>query len=385
VLPCDSGYRNCVQEQIGILEGYFHSIKSLADGCGVSSGLTGGLDSRLLLIFITRHLDNFQFFTTWRATENKEYRIIKELAAAAGQKLEIIPVKEPLEMDDEEALRTLYECCLFYDGQVRTHHLWTEAINTKSYRGQLLQDKRLGFSGIGGEQYRNQERMVTSKRNFRTWLEYELVFKYCGDCFTNPRQKKRFIDYLENKIRILLGSPDGIHADRLMVKQYYNEIYNPSNRTLRMNIENQLAFFLCPYTEYQVSRSAYRIIPHLGAFMKFEADMIKSLSPSLARIPTHYGNDLMGGDPLTAKLMTYLQTAMPAQLSYRVYRRTKRPGLFYRRYEDRFSFVRDNTRQLNDLEMDIDFEKLRTNTFLSPLLVSIGYFLNTFKNRIRLG
>jgi hypothetical protein len=377
-------YTQCLSEQIEILNGYFRTIKGLADRVGVSSGLTGGLDSRLLMALILRHLENCQFFTTWQKTKSLDFLLTERVARAAGQRLTILPVTEPLEMSPEQAMATLRRSFFFFDGLVRTHHLWTEEINTRSYRERLLGDRRLGFSGVGGEQYRNQERMLHSKWGIRKWVEYDLVYKHSGDCFHSKKRKGEFLEFLEAKIRKRLGLRHDTHVDHFLVKRYFNEIYNPANRTVRMNIENQIAFFLCPYTEFRVSRQAYKAVPHLGAFLTFEADMIKTLSPRLAAIETHNGFPLTKGDPVAAILAAHGKELLPKGLFYRIYRSRKRPSSFYADYTGKFEFAAANAELIKALDLPVDINKIMSNAFLSPLVISLGYFLASLKGKLGL-
>jgi hypothetical protein len=379
---CTKAYHLCLDEQIGMLEDYLRSIKRFAAHWGVSSGLTGGLDSRLLMILTLRHLDNFQFFTTWLKVKTRDFLITEKVAKAAGQKLVILPVTDPLDMDPEQALETLQQSFLFFDGLVRTHHLWIQEINTRSYRERLLNDKRIGFNGVGGEQYRNQERMILPRWNFQKWLEYDLVYQNAGDCFHNTSSKREFFEYLGSKIRTDLGIHKISSIDHLAIKRYFNEIYNPANRTVRMNAENQIAFFLCPFTEYQVSREAYKIIPHLGAFQKFEADMINTLSPALASIETHNGFPLNKGDPWMTQLASLAGELIPKGIYNKIYRWRKARSSFYSCYTRKFGFTNDNTRLILALNLAVDINKLMPSAYLSPLIISMGYFLNALKKKI---
>lgn len=380
---CRDKYENCLQQQIRLLEDYFKAIKGFADHYGLSSGITGGFDSRLLLILAKKFLANFQFYSTWRKIKDKSFIAAKKVCSAASLELRTIPFDYPLEMDEEKASETLYQSFLFMDGQVRTHHLWTEEISTRAYRETLLGDKRIGINGVGGEQYRNSERMILPRWNFKNWLTYELVYRYSGNCFKNTKEKECFLEYLGSKIKSRLNHSNFKHINHLAVKRYLNEVYNPANRTVRTNAENQIAFCLSPYTDYHLSMNAYSIIPHLGVSQKFETDMIRRLDPGIASIETDYGYDLIKGELFYKKGITYFKEFIPFKLYYKLYELYKPGSHFYREYENKFPFVKENTKMLYDLNLPINLDKIKISDFLSPLIISVGYFLNKLKNKIQ--
>jgi hypothetical protein len=381
---CKDKYENCLLQQIEILEDYFKSIKNLADKYGLSSGITGGLDSRLLLILIKKFLTNFQFFSTWRKIKDKSFIAAEKVCRTASLELRTIHFTYPLEMDEEMAHETLYQSFLFMDGQIRTHHLWTEEISTRAYRETLFGDKRISINGVGGEQYRNSERMILPRWNFNNWLTYELVYRHSGNCFKKKREKEYFLEYLGNKIKSRVKNSNLKYINHLSVKRYFNEVYNPANRTVWTNAENQIAFCLSPYTDYHLSMNAYSIIPHLGLSQKFEIDMIRRLDPEIASIETDYGYDLIKGEPFHKRYITYFKEFTPFKLYYKLYELYKPGSSFYQDYEKKFPFVKTNTKRLYDLNLAINLEKIKSNHFLSPLIISMGYFINKLKDKIQL-
>jgi len=380
---CRKSYAECQDEQIDVLEKYFRSIKHFADDYGISSGITDGLDSRLLLILIIKHLDKFQFFSTRRKLKTHEFQVAEQLTQAIGHPLRSIPFTDQLDMDEAQAASTLERTFLFYDGHIRAHHLWTEEINTRSYREKLLGNKRICMSGIGGEQYRNQERMILPRRSFLQWIEADLQYRYSGDCFRTKQNKNDFFDYLGTKIKIRLNLSHQNRIDHLHVKRYLNEIYNPANRATRMNIENQIAFFLSPFTEYFLSQQAYRALPHLGAYIKFEADLISRLSPSLAAIETHYCKDLAKAESVNMILMTYAIEFLPKKILYRLHLKRRSSSHFYARYENRFPFIEDLTKGLADMDLPVEINKLKAQPHVSPLIIAMGYFFNRIGHKVK--
>lgn len=272
---CKKDYDGCLDDQVKKLGEYFDSIKKLADSEGTDSGITGGHDSRLIMAMALKHFSNVSFHTHWRNTKNVEFSSAQELCKRMGVDINLIPVSDPQDMDGGALENNLEQAFLFFDGLVRMHSFWTEEYNTRVYREKILGDNRLGLSGIGGEQYRNEERMSKPSTNLKSVIKYRILLNICGDCFKNRSGLENVIEKIENKIRkkLFLGNKKKItHLD---YKRYLSEVFVSARLGVRNNAENQLSFFLSPFTEYFVSEASYKIVNKLGPSLQFEEDMIK--------------------------------------------------------------------------------------------------------------
>lgn len=380
---CQGKFHHCVQQQIDLLDHYYVSIKELGEKYGVLSGITGGLDSRVLLILIRKYFSDFQFFSTWRKVKDRQSLNAGKVCEKAGLEMASIPFTPALEMDEEKAHKTLEQSMLFMDGQIRANHYWTEEINTRSYREVLLGEKGIYLNGVGGEQYRNEERMVLPRWNVKNWITYELIYRYSGNCFRSKFYQRQLVEYISGKIKKCLGGlSDFKYIDHLGVKRYLNEVYIPANRTLRTNAENQIAFCLSPFTDSNLSFRAYDIIPQLGLSQKFETAMIVKLDPLIASVKTDYGYNLIKGEPLYRRWMTLIKECTPFGLYYRLYRWRKSSSRFYQKYEARFPFVKENSKVLENLDLGLNLDIIKTSSLLSPLMISLGYFLGKFDGKI---
>ena len=376
-------YLDCLDFQIKTLDRYFLSLKKLAERCGTVIGLTGGFDSRLLMALTEKHFNKILYFSHWRKKKNKELEIAEELAKTVNKEVNIFKIKHPLDMAEEEALNCLKEAFLFYDGHIRAQAYWHEEYNTKYYEEKVFSEYKLGLHGIGGEQYRNCERMVKPYYNFGNWLRYDIVYRYSGKIFKNKKSENKFLKYIEKKIRNKLIFYDN-QVNLLTYKRYFNEIYNLSNRGLRTNIENQVVFFVSPFTEYSISHNAYKTTPFLGPSLQFEADMIKKINPELAKIPSNYGFSFYEGEPLRLKLLAYAKDLTPKRLFFKIYNKYygNVNDNFYYLYSSRFNFMNHFNELLRKFSFDIDIEKLKKMKFVAPLLISFCFFIEQFKEKL---
>jgi hypothetical protein len=73
---------------------------------------------------------------------------------------------------------------------------------------------------------------------------------------------------------------------------------------------------------------------------------------------------------------------LPKKAFYRIYRRGKTPSRFYFDYADKFSFISDNSALIVDLGLPVDIHKLKSNGLLSPLIISMGFFLSLLDSKI---
>jgi len=374
-------YNKCLKDQIDYLNGYFESIKPFANSFGLIIGITGGFDSRLLLILALRHNKNISCYTSWRKVKDKDITIAEEVCKKTSLKLIIEPAIHPLDMTQDEMLNTLNDAFLFCDGHIRSQSYWTEQYNTRNHREKININKNIGLNGIGGEQYRNNERMVMPKWNFKNWIKYELILKNSGKSFTTKKDLNLLIKYIRNKIEKKLKIQKK-YIDHLDVKRYYNEIFNLSNRSTRLNMENQISFYLAPFTEYNVALKAYRIIHQLGVSLKYESDMIKLLNPVLAEIDSRYGFNFLKGEPFWMKSQSFIKEMLPGSLYHYLAEKKKRDkNTFHIQYEKKFPFIKELTEEVIKLNLPLDINILK-HTPSGYLIASMGYFLKKLQFKI---
>ena len=163
--------------------------------------------------------------------------------------------------------------------------------------------------------------------------------------------------------------------DHFHIKRYYNEIYNPANRTVRTNYENQLGFFLSPFTDATLSFPAYNAIPFLGISKGYEKDIIRHLEPAMASVMTDYGFDLEKGEPRSSAWLTYYKEMLPKSVYNRFYFSRKKKTHFLEDFENKFSFAPELTNLVKDLQLPLRLERLSQNAFLAPLIPATGYFI----------
>ncbi|MBD3338147.1 MAG: hypothetical protein GF353_03500, partial [Candidatus Lokiarchaeota archaeon] len=285
-----NGFHASVSEQVELLRTHFSKLAGFIQEHGVDIGLSGGFDSRLLLALLNEIDAPVSVHTHWKKFITPEEKIAKLICQKKQLALKHYQITETADMSSNQLESNLEESCLFYDGHARVNFDWLPNYRTKWYRQTLLGDFTLGMNGIAGEQYRNYDNTLYDRQNFREWLK----FRHIGynNIFALDKDGLNYLtDYLSGKISHLLGINPEQKISKLHTKRYHAEIWVPSGPGIRNNAENQISYFMSPFTERYLLQRSYQIVPYLGIDGKFEAAMINSLDRELAGIPSSYGID----------------------------------------------------------------------------------------------
>jgi hypothetical protein len=378
-----TSFRQAIDEQLDVLSVHVKSLKNLADECGADLGLTGGYDSRLLLLLIREHFSRYSCHSHWGERPNTELECAEAVAAAAGCRHVVVPMTPTRRMTEEQLRQTMGDAMDFYDGLARKSCPWIEQLTTRSYRSAVLGANRLGLSGVGGEQYRNSDRLLRWRRPTDEWLKYRFLPGEGGDCFASSRDEVRFLERLAQKMALHLGSGRDKHMTRLDVRRFSSELYARSQIGARNNAENQISFFLSPYLEPSVAQIAYRDIPWLGAGYNFEAEMIRRLDPDIAAIPSDYGWDFLGPEPWRNQAAAYVKEFVPFSGPLLRARKPRTRGSSFDELRTRSHLVRECISSVSALRLPLRLDVLLADPLMAPVVIGLGYFLLRHREKIR--
>ncbi len=359
--------RHAISNANTLLSDYFKSLKELCNDFGAHIGLTGGFDSRLLLMHARKEFSKLVTNSFWRPN-SIEYANAKKLVALTGlnfysfenDRFTCPPLYEMLET-------SLY----FFDGQIRSQNNWDEEFNMPDYTAQISQGYFVGFHGCGGEQYRNSDRLIKQMR-VDEFIKYDLMFRQCGNAFKGKelfnavyenieRKIKRQIDLLNNKIGLI------------ELKRFQNELWNPANRCTRVNALNQQMFYFAPFSEYQLAQSAYAYIPFLGKSLAFQMEMMRLADPELSSAMTNYGFSVLEGEPLRLRIIPYCVNFIPRPLFYYFFR------LLRRNQAKKPDIIMFKSDFLNQSKSKISYDRLAGNKNLKSVLFSFDFLLSKFE------
>jgi len=351
------------------LSKYFNRIISLTEEFGAHIGLTGGFDSRLLLMHAKQNIHNLITNSFWRP-DSIEYKHAKSLATAANLNFfsfENSPFKLP---PMEEQIEQAY---LFFDGQIRSQNYWSEEFNNPNYSRKIAEKHWVGFHGCGGEQYRNADRLIGSI-SLNNFIKYEWMFKQGENVFLDKNWEELIHNNIERKIKRLVNIPkDRIGLAEL--KRIQNEILNNANRTTRLNAINQQQFYFAPFIEYSISHAAYNYIPFLGYSADFQIEMMRRIDHVLSEVPSNHGYNIIQGEPLKSRIKTLAYNLLPRNISNKIYLKIKKVNTtqVYSNY-----FDKSDNALTNSFRGIIDFDIIARNKNLGKNIDSFIYLLNSF-------
>ena len=369
--------------QAELLTGYFRSWSRLAGKGGPDIGLTGGYDSRLVLACARDRFDDLQVHSHHRPAGSEELRIARLIAEGEGLRFVSPQVIPPEDMDDAMLERVMESSFRFNDGNISLHCNWMEEYNTAEYRMKVLGDRRLGMSGIGGEQYRNHDRLYIKPWFFRQWLKYSWLRRVSGNVFLSKRDEDLILDRIRIKISEALGFSAGkVFIDLHDLKRIQNEVQIPAYRGARTDAENRLSWYLSPLADVHIASAAYSITRFLKDSKRFEGDLIRLISPALAAYPTDYGHDLLQGEPLSSRLLaSSFENLLPASVKWAL-RERARQGSRSVRATGRIMtspVLAGYIQRVKDAGLPVSVPALLARESTAHMVVALGFFLDKIK------
>jgi len=365
------------------LDTYFRSCSRLAGESGADTGLTGGYDSRLVLAYAGNNIHNLQVHSHFRPSGSEEWRIARKIAE--GEKIKFVSpeVTPPEEKNDEMLLRVLDSSFRFNDGIISLHCNWLEEYNTLEYRIRVLGNKRLGFSGIGGEQYRNHERLRYKPWLFSQWIRYSYLRRVSGKAFLKRSDEQEMLETLKTKIMDALGfSPDKRWITLTDLKRIQNEVMIPAYRGVRTDAENRHAWYLSPLADYHNAVPAYGIIKYLKDSKNFEAGLIRRISLPLAAYPTDYGYDLIRGEPNMKRISgSAFENLLPGSLKWKIREKIKSgpgSGTFAAKIRSS-ALLKAYADNVAAIGLPVSVTKLVNRETTAHMVIALGYLLEKLK------
>jgi hypothetical protein len=367
-----------VDRQIDCIDDYFNDTKAFLNTYGVDLGLSDGHDSRLLASFVQKHISNARYYTFWRKKKNKEIEIAENVSKVLNKELIMEEGHDALDKNEAELKETFDSAFHFYDGLPKMHCYFHEDFNTISFREKFLDKIKIGFNGIGGEQYRNDEHLIFPSYNKRFFIQHILTYQKTGKC-VDQTYEEIFFKNIESKISRLLHSSDAKSKySRQELKVYYNEIFVNAVRSNRINAENQFAFFLSPLLDAAVIRESYKAYQHLGVSFTFQQEMIRRLSPELANVVSGYGYTFAQGEPLKDKVRFALKSFVPSNLLIRKAEQRASDNAA-QLYIERYPFIKDAYREVEMLQLPVDLKLLMRYPDRWPVVISLGFTLSKIR------
>lgn len=380
-----TGKSACLNNQINALENHIGKTSAIAEMYGADCGISGGYDSRLLFGLLKKTLPFSPSLHTHSVKGHHDKSSDKAIGQLIGATYNI-PVKyiESLsakDMSEAEILGNLSESILYYDGRCNEVMGNYQTTCTSSYRIKILGDIGAGYNGLAGELYRNFCHISRNKMKFENWAQFNLFYPGFLRTFFNLPIYWELIEYIKKKIQDLLEPDLFDNISSFSIRRFLGEIKIPYNYGVRINAENQLAFFFTPFCDWQIVMNSYNAIPHIGKTGKFEADMIESTDKNLGGIDSSYGFPL-NNEPFRYKMEKAIRAHSPIFIAKL---KNNRKAILYQRYlayyknmTDKSSVLYDDLLTVTRLFPYVNWKRLMYNSNQFDCSVFLGHVLNEY-------
>lgn len=376
-------FKDAVEYQLSIFDNYFTRWRRQLSKVKIDIGLSSGYDSRLTLALLQKyHPGNFQVHTYWKAQEDFDTKIAKQLANIVGLPLIGIEIEDRNTLKHDQLIQLIESACTYYDGTFPTNHGWVRAFRTAEYRRKVLGTARFGMSGLSGEQYRNDfklaDRNYSKKAVAQLLLLDETNFMALDKCSF----KKEGYNILFNELRTAQNYKSPLKSlSRVEIQKLYCKLWVSFGPGLRNKHENQLAFFISPFTERSLQRAAENLIPFLGNGGDFQVALIRSLNPKLAAVMSDYGHSL-NAIPLKQKVSDLFSTWIGNVTKRKLTFRKRFVGDYCVSYGPHKLLIKEKLEYLAAYNFPFPTQSQYFGNATNDRLVALSTLLNKFESKI---
>lgn len=361
----------------------FQSIAPAANKFGCEIGISGGFDSRLALALCLKyfHFKKISIGCNYKNPPDNDLLSAREIVSSLGKSLIEIEVKKTDEMPKEYFENTLRDSFLFYDGQFRVNHGWTREYRTLNYRKKMLNGCLLGISGHGGELFRNDFNLDNRNFSYRNWLKNNVLNQ--SGLMKCIKDTDSLIKYIQLKFHPVIDI-NVTKLNRRAIHSYYNEIWLPAGPGIRISIENQLSYYISPFTDYKISKSAYQLSSFLND-SSFEKYLINNYYGQFSSIPFDSKNRSLV-TPLVYTTLMYRYGINLHSMSRKYLRfRNGRSHAFKTIYNSQLETIINlfSNCYLKSIFSENDFLKYIVNESEFDRLIAFAYVADFFKDKLK--
>jgi len=286
---CDD-FQHCVERQVASLRNYMANIKPFVIDHGCDLGISGGYDSRLLMLLAVEAGLPLSLHTHHtKGVHDKELEIVKRIASQKNRELRIRSTL-PIEMHSEDDLAGILEDGLYYyDARNGDNTGAISETYTRFYKKETLGKNGVRLNGEGGEIFRNYYFTSRNKIDFPQWMIHHIFYPFSEWVFTDKdifrHSQQRILGKMEKALKVdLFGK-----VSLLTVRRYYAQLRLPQCEGINHSADNQVCFFITPFIEPSIIFNSYEALPFIGIGGQFQSAMISYIDKTTADIQSHYG------------------------------------------------------------------------------------------------
>jgi asparagine synthetase B (glutamine-hydrolysing) len=285
--------------------------------------LSGGLDSRLLLAALRAEGCRPHVYV-YGCPEDGDVRIARLIGETLGFEVAWLD-KEAKKLAPDEFPEQVERNFQQYDGLPSFGELFENGMNAAA-RDARHADGALSASGACGEIYRNffylADHPVSAEAVGRTFFA-----RYARGDVTGAFDEQAFLRRIGDKIAASLGlSGARERLPRPLVEQVYPRVRCRALSGREISLEGRYGAYLMPFLDRDVVAEAMTLPLALKNAGRFEAMLLESIDPELARLPSAYGHDFATPPSLRHRLEEWSTRARPVWLRQRSYEIRRRLG-----------------------------------------------------------
>ncbi|MGZ8998103.1 MAG: hypothetical protein ACXW2T_04510 [Allosphingosinicella sp.] len=293
-------------------------------GDKVHCPLSGGLDSRLVLAALRAEGCTPSIYV-YGSPRSSDVKIAQQIGAAQGFAVEWLDKEAMRQVTPEEFPAFVARNFAEYDGLPNYGELFENGSNGDA-RNARHRGGAMSASGGCGEIYRNF--FYLPNRRFSAAAVARTFFaRYAKTDVTARFDERAFLRSIENKIAASLDREgDRSPLPRALIEQVYPRVRCRALFGREISLESRFGAYLMPFLDQQLVAEAMRLPLELKNSGVFEAQLLCSIDPELARLPSAYGHDFAGPPDWRHRLSEWSTRVRPIALRQRSYALRRRLG-----------------------------------------------------------
>ncbi|HEU0097799.1 MAG TPA: hypothetical protein VFQ67_03400 [Allosphingosinicella sp.] len=293
-------------------------------GDRVHCPLSGGLDSRLVLAALRAEGCRPHAYV-YGGPGDGDVRIARLIGEAQGFEVDWLDKEAARSIAPDEFPERVERNFQEYDGLPNFGELFENGSNAAA-RDARHAGGALSASGGCGEIYRNffylADRPTAAAAVGRTFFA-----RYATGDLTGEFEERLFLRNLEDKILASLGLPgERGRLPRAVVEQIYPRVRCRALFGREISLEGRYGAYLVPFLDRDVVAEAMTVPLALKNAGRFEAMLLESIDPGLARLPSVYGHDFATPPTFRHRLDEWSTRIRPVWLRQKTYALRRRLG-----------------------------------------------------------
>lgn len=382
------GNRNLsINRNLELLNSQFSTLSKVFSGDQVDLGLSSGFDCRLLLACADAWLPRISLHSHKTiGVHDLENSLAREVANVLGYEIYSIPTSDLVNESDDVIGKTLKENLSFFDG-VSARHLGSfSKTYTASYRELAINGSACSLNGLGGEIFRDSYFVGSRRLSWDAWsrrlLELPLGREYFGSGKDYIEVSLNSKEIIERRLDMSFDNPDLLKSHL-----YYGLVKMPAANGSVSKAYNKVSHTYFPFINSSIIEGSLKAVPYIKGSVSYQADMIKRMSPKLAKVSSHYGYSF-DRIPLKIKLMHRFKSNLPVDLRERLVKEHYRKSISSNQNKEFFDLVKRSSylSNIKDELMTIfprmNFELVMSNGTQRRVALFLGSFLVENKTKI---